>query len=247
MKRSYGPQVKLDLHFPSNAKVSSFQIKEMLTNYKETIISLNIPCSENTEIFLNAVNKENITHVSLFGMIRNIEQLDNPRFGNLQYLKLVAISRDVALSLIKCNKDTITYLRLRRFDITESENAGIHIPKLRHLELAGGISGDVPISLIKCNKDTITYLRLDVSFRNTSLPVVEMPRLKHLYLLLFKKDYEAQIRLFIKAFGRNLTGLWTIVYDNYGQILCDNYHSKNYTRKSTEELNNLKMEALALQ
>ena len=103
------------------------------------------------------------------------------------------------------------------------------------MKLYYGISRDVALSLIKCNKNTITELILScVEFTDSIHIIVEMPRLKHLYLLLFKKDYEAQIRLLIKAFGRNLTGLWT----------CDNFR-KNYKRKSTEELNNLKMEALA--
>ncbi len=55
IQRSYGPQVKLDLQFPYdyNPKmVFSFKIKEMLTKYKENIISLNIPLGINPEILL---------------------------------------------------------------------------------------------------------------------------------------------------------------------------------------------------
>ena len=319
MERSYGPQVKLNLHmqtlqYARNARVSSFQIKELLTNYKN-IISLNIqlridpdillqPDLELTNIerldidfydvdsfhhiceniiaryadklehlsvkklknpddtvlqvdnltelkslelkdvdnkimntFVNAVNKDFITHLSLSEVygFSDIEQFNNPRFENLQYLKLEYIYGDAALSFIKCNKETITELRLYGVNFTNSDNTNINIPKLRKLEISY-ISGDAALSLIKCNKDTITELILsNVDFTNTSLPVVEMPRLKHLYLQRYENDYEYQIRLLTKAFGRNLTVLWTFDHD----ILT-------YKWISTEELKNIKIRALAL-
>ncbi len=127
------------------------------------------------------------------GKIHNMEQLDN--FGNIQYLKLDSISHDVALSLIKCNKDTITELILIGVNFTDSDNVGMHIPKLRHLELEF-ISGDVALSLIKCNKDTITELRLyhiDTIVYDTFFPVVEMPRLKHFCLASLKMKMELKL------------------------------------------------------
>ncbi len=69
-------------------------------------------------IFVNEVNKDNITHLSL-GNIDGYcdkEYLDNPRFGNLQYLKLVGELAGV----------WFTY---------NSDNTGIHLPKLYHLVL----------------------------------------------------------------------------------------------------------------
>ncbi len=453
MEKSYGPQVKLNLQFIDYDKVFSFQQKKMLTNYKENIISLNIPLWIDPEIllwpdlkltnierliidfygvehsfhiceniiaryadklehlsvkklknpdntvlqvpnltklksltliyvdnkimntFVNAVNKEFITHLSL-------SDIDGhcviPRFGNLQYLKLAGISGDAALSLIMCNKGTISELIMWNFNFTDRNNANINIPKLRQLELYR-ISGDAALSLIKCNKDTINKLRLScvdfrnsdnldinisnlsqlkleniygdalslikcnkdtvtelrlrgvdfknrddadinisklrhlglcrisedaaqslikcnkdtitelgleyvnftdsintdiyeininnlrqlklehiygdaalslikcnretitelilwsINFTNTSLPDVEMPRLKHLYLRRYENDYEYQIRLLTKAFGRNLTVLWTFDHD----ILT-------YKWISTEELKNIKIRALAL-
>ena len=324
----------MDLQFGPG--VSSFQIKEMLTSYKENIISLNIPLRIDPEIllkpdleltnierldidfrdvdnslhicenimaryadklehlgvknlrkpgntviqvpnltklksltfnsiyknimntFVNAVNKDNITHLSLkeIGVYSDILQLDNIIFPHLNYLKLHNIHAlslfkcnmdinipklrhldihmirgNAALTLMKCNKEKITELKLSCVKFTDTDNADLILPKLCHLELKL-ISDDDALFLIKCNKETITKLSL-YDIRYTSLPVVEMPRLQHLYLKEYQKD---KIILFITAFGRNLTGLW--MYDFYKDV---------YTRKSTEELNNLKMAALASQ
>ena len=305
IKRSYGPEVRLDLHlnilYPG-------QVKEILTSYKENIVSLRIlkdpeillhlelPNIQSLDIFFRYVDQglhkniceailarygdklehlgiehlkipnntvlivphlsqlkslalnnisnnilhtfvdkvynENITHLSLHRIRQDIELLDNLIFPKLQFLSLSDISADVALSLIECNKDTITKLKVFDFNLRQSDFGDIKIPNLQYLDLFY-LPGDSALSLIKKNKDTLFEITLHIDdFKNTPLPVVGMPRLKRLYLNGYKS---CELKL-IKAFGRNIEELWS--YDS---------QKHTYIRRSREELNNLKSKALALQ
>ena len=139
-----------------------------------------------------------------------------------------------ALSLMKCNKNTITRLKLSVFSITLTYSVigEIKILYLQYLDL-WLIPGDVALSLIKNNKDTLCEVRLYLNlggFTNISFPVVQMPRLKRLY----ERDRRNTSKL-IKAFGRNIEEFWS--YDS---------NKESYIRKSREELNNLKLKALDL-
>ncbi len=365
IKRSYGPEVSLDLQL-NTYSISPGQIKEILTRYKENVVSLGIPLNcddpeillqphleftniqrldisfcgvdeglhkniceailarygdklkhlgimnlkipKNTVLqvphlsklkslalafvnnnivhtFVNSVNKENITHLSLCDIRLDIEQLDDIIFPklqhlelnkisgesalalinchketitklkvdnvpfthgdigdikitnlpNLQYLDLSYIPGDVALSLIKCNKDTITNLKLYNDNFRNSDIGDIKIPNLQYLELSS-IPGEVGLTLIKYNKDTLCEIRLNIfDFRHTSLPVVEMPRLKRLYLWDYREVLATSELKLIKAIGRNIEELRSF-----------DHQKQTYIRKSREELNNLKTEALAL-
>ena len=316
VKRSYGPEVRLDLQLDSYS-VSPTQIKEILTSYKESIVSLNLgdpeillqphleftniqrldisfqqifsfhcdeglhkniceailarygdklehlgvkylelpnntvlqvphlsklkslalDCVDNNIVhtFVNSVNNENITHLSLCWIRLDIEQFDNFIFPKLQNLELVGIeiSGESVLALIKYNKDTITKLKVTNVYFRDRDIGDIKIPNLQYLELYF-TTGDVALSLIKNNNDTLCEIRLNIfDFRNTSLPVVEMPRLRRLYLK--NGDATSELKV-IKAFGRNIEELWSFDKQKF-----------TYIRISREELNNLKLKALALQ
>ncbi len=263
------PHVKLDLQFISNESnymVSSYKIKAMLTNYKENIVSLNIPHPEillqpdlklkniqrldidfydvedglhknifgsmlamygdklehlgitklkicdNTDFqdrplsnlkslkldvdtnimqtFLNVVNKENITHLSLIDVDEYcfIKQSNSLIFPHLQYLEISGdkhglsypFIQDVSLSIIKRNRNTIKKLTLRSliFDIYQMQ-------KLEHLELSD-IIGNNALSFIKCNRDTITKLILsdvDCTINDivkSDVSDINIPKLEHL-------------------------------------------------------------------
>ena len=180
-------------------------------------------------------NKDTITKLKLTRMTRKFRMSDlaEVKINNLSNLEMYNIPVKSALSLIKCNKDTITKLKLSDdYRRSFSNCKDIKIPKLQYLDLVG-LPG-IDMSLIKNNKDTLCEIKLYcTSFRNSSLPVVEMPRLKRLYTC---ETSELKFIKFIKAFGGNIEELW--YYDK---------QKETYIRKSREELNNLKKKALASQ
>ena len=171
---------------------------------------------------VNAVNKENITHLSL-EYVDPYANLSNLIFPKLRCLEIWGPSDDgeAALELIKCHKNTLTKLKLFLEDVKDFEHIDIYVPNLEILEL-GGLPEESSLSLIEKNKDTICELRL-ISMshlKKPSFPVVEMPRLKRLYL----KDYDdTSVLNCIMAFGTNIEELWL-----------------DQIRKSTKEVKNLK-------
>ena len=168
---------------------------------------------------VNAVNKENITHLSL-EYVDPYANLSNLIFPKLRCLEIWGPSDDgeAALELIKCHKNTLTKLKLILDDVKDLEHFDIYIPNLEILEL-GGLPSECSLSLIEKNKDTICELRL-ISYGKPSFPVVEMPRLKRLYL----EDYDdTSVLNCIMAFGTNIEELWL-----------------DQIRKSTKEVKNLK-------
>ncbi len=175
-------------------------------------------------------NKDTITKLKLINVKFRNSDIGDIKINNLSNLEMYNIPPKSAISLIKCNKDTITKLKMSDYrSLRNCKVKDIKIPKLQYLDLLG-IDG-VDISLIKNNKDTLCEMKLyNRSFRNTSLPVVEMPRLKRLYLK--KGDATTELQ-FIKVFGRNIEEFWS--YDD---------QKRTYVRKSREELNNLKIKAL---
>ena len=196
--------------------------------------------------FVDSIVKENITHLSLRCYTDDMGNLDNLKFPKLEYLKLGSIAGESALELIKFNKDTITTLILEvikfehigdvniPFQFREVDIGNVNIPNLEHLELIGNYREDIALSFIISNMYTITKLLLAmVDFRNASLPVVEMPRLKCLYLRYFKDEISEL--MVMKAFGRKITELW--MFDR---------KRNTYVRKSTNKLISMKKKALAL-
>ena len=115
----------------------------------------------------------------------------------------------------------------------------VAIPYLQCLELHG-IHKKSSLSLIEKNKDTLVELRLkggSMFVRDSdSFPVVEMPRLKRLYLMQY--DYNEKLNR-INAFGRNITELW--LFDFYSYLKGD-----KYIKQSTRRLNKLKIKAKRL-
>ena len=168
---------------------------------------------------VNAVNKENITHLSLQYFDPYVK-LSNLIFPKLRCLEIWGPSDDgeAALELIKCHKNTLTKLKLILDDVKDLEHFDIYVPNLEILEL-GGLPSECSLSLIEKNKDTICELRL-ITSGHPSFPVVEMPRLKRLYL----EDYDdTSVLNCIMAFGTNIEELWL-----------------DHIRKSTKEVKNLK-------
>ena len=232
-----------DLKLPNNTVLQLTPLSE-LKSLSLDYVDINIVHS-----FIDAVDNGSITHLSIrFCFIRDMGNLDNLTFPKLQYLKLRCMSGESALALIKCNKNTINTLILelikfehgpahyvhreifRHFDVGD-----VNIPNLHHLELLGDYKENVALSFINSNKDTITKLLLGgTDFRNASLPIVDMSRLKCLYLRYYK-DKTSELKV-IKAFGRNITELW--MFDK---------RKNTSVRKSTKKLNNLKKKAIALQ
>ena len=226
-----------DLEIPNN---SILQVPRL-----PKLQSLSIQCSSSEKVddivhtFVNAVNKENITHLSIRSLTIDIGNLDNLIFPKLKYLEFMGIDCDeAALSLIKCHKDTITKLILDHVFV-HNLHFDIGIPHLQSLELSG-ISTESSLSLIEKNKDTLVELRLkggSMFVRDSdSFPVVEMPRLKRLYLMHYDDDEELNR---INAFGRNITELW--LFDFYSYLKGD-----KYIKQSTRRLNKLKIKAKRL-
>ena len=174
---------------------------------------------KNLHSIVNAVNKENITHLSL-QYFDSDAKLSNLIFPKLRCLEIWGSSDygESALELIKCHKNTLTKLKLFLEDVKDFENIDIYVPNLEILEL-GGLPSESSLSLIEKNKDTLCELRL-ITSGHPSFPVVEMPRLKRLYL----KDYDdTSVLNCIMAFGTNIEELWL-----------------DQIRKSTKEVKNLK-------
>ena len=196
--------------------------------------------NKTVNIFVNAINREKITHLSL-------DFVPDFTFPNLQHLELTRACYSEHFDMIKRHRKTITKLI---FNATNGEGSLLNledmtIPNLLYLKL-DHVYGDFFLELITTNSNTITKLILEgfnpeIHNLQHFLQDVEMKRLKSLYLrdtisINMNGYREAKLK-WIKAFGRNMiTVLWIFDDDEY-----------KYIRISKEEMSYLKMEALALQ
>ena len=174
-----------DLKIPNNSVLQVPHLSQL-----KSLALVNIYVKHDiVNTFVNSVNKENITHLSLCDIRLDIGQLDNFIFPKLQYLEIFGkISGESVLALIKCNKDTITKLKVKYVNFRHSDIGDIKIPRLQYLDFYN-LSGDVALSLIKCNKDTITKLKVyDVNFRDIDIEDIKIPNLQYLELLLIPGD-----------------------------------------------------------
>ncbi len=201
------------------------------------------PLNDASITFANALRKENITHLQIFA-IGNTVPLEQLIFPNLQYLDLESAGTK-ALSIINTNKDNLKTLKLKLNLFDNIDIPDIIIPNLQCLEL-WRICEKSALNLIKSNKNTIRKLKIwDVDF-TSPLPVIQMPKLNCLFLA--KKFSKLE---FIKAFGQNISELWTphhlgnicIQSISGWKLRIDSDSISGWKLESTEELNKLKVEA----
>ncbi len=197
------------------------------------------PFNDASITFSNKLRKENITHLQIG--FENTVPLEQLAFPNVQYLDLKDAcgehANTKALSIINTNKDNLKSLKLCNFKNIDIPD--IIIPNLQCLEL-WGICEKFALNLIKSNKNTIRKLIIwDIDFPSP-LPVIQMPKLNCLFLANCKKFSKLE---FFKAFGRNISELWTP-----NQFGNNSHDSISWWKlESTKELNKLKVEADALQ